>query len=542
MFVQLSTLVVAAAAFAGGEATILYHEPLRGLEETQAAAALRRDGDTRSAPAQRRLSFESFGRRFELELESNEDLLIDLPERVRAQLDGVVVYKGKIDGVAGSWVRLAKVGEDWSGLVSDGEQIFAIEPELGLGAAASSPPMMYRLEDTHSTGTCATGDEMGAARASLEDEVQALARALPAQGADSFIDVAVIGDRRFSEDQGDPLGLAIALFNAVDGIYSEQIGVALNVIDVDLLDDDGDLTSTSASVLLDQLTDLAGSTDLDNPGLVHLLVGRNLNGSTAGIAFVGVLCSERQGVALSEIRNSSFASDTILVAHEIGHNFGAPHDNESGSPCGFVPSGFVMNPSVGGGSTQFSGCSLDQIDDEVSRARCLFDLPSEPLPSCLLTADFASNSQGFSFTPDKQDPEFTMGGRVGDALVANVGGVSKEDAKKLRGRFEKECNMESFTRVEVSVDARLTQTVQYDPGEKSKLRIRIGGEKATLAKLEGVRGDSEALTTDFQTFVFQADIPAGDTSLQLDCINSKKTSKKELTTCEFDRVEISSDE
>ena len=176
----------------------------------------------------------------------------------------------------------------------------------------------------------------------------------------------------------------IAVLNAVDGLYSDQVGVSLRVVDLLLLQSDAGLTSNDASTLLNQLTDLTGSGAIANPGLVHLLTGRNLNGSTVGIAYLGVLCHQRYGVGLSEMNGGSLAASTVLIAHEIGHNFGAPHDDQGGSPCAATPAGFVMSPWLNAAADQFSQCSLDQMASEIAAASCLADVqdPAPPLPAC----------------------------------------------------------------------------------------------------------------------------------------------------------------
>ncbi|MGH0037215.1 MAG: zinc-dependent metalloprotease family protein [Myxococcota bacterium] len=532
--------VASAAADAGG---VRGAEKLRGLVFERSAGTAGEGPSTRSLGG--RLRFEALGRSFALALESNDELVVDLAE---SALEGIELYKGRLEGADGSWARLSRVGGQWAGLFFDGEALMAVEPELGIGHILSSDPVLYRLEDSGATGTCAAagGDGtpagLGALGAVGAEGAERTARATSPSAASHFIDVAVIGDARYSSNQDDPMGLAIALFNAVDGLYAEQVGVALNVVGVDLLSDDGGLSSSEAGRLLDQLADLAATSSLDNPGLVHLLTGRNLDGSTVGIAFIAALCNESAGVSLSEIRNGSFGSDTILIAHEIGHNFGAPHDSELGSPCSGTPTGFVMSPNLGDTSERFSSCSLDRMEPEIATASCLADLPpDEPVVTepCLFDADFSLGPQAFVFVPDKQTPKFTLGRTKAFGLRTRVGGVNGKNKKNLLGTWELACHLDEPTSVRLTLDANLIHAARYDQGEKSKLRLRVNGEKSVLATIKGADDDGEVdLATGSKTYEVLAELPAGTSRIKLDCMNNRKTGRNEITRCDFERLSV----
>jgi Metallo-peptidase family M12B Reprolysin-like/Domain of unknown function DUF11 len=154
--------------------------------------------------------------------------------------------------------------------------------------------------------------------------------------------------------------------------------VQITVAAVDIFDTDTDpFTTTDAGDLLDEVAEYRGATATqDALGLTHLFTGRNLDGGTAGIAFIGSLCAQRSlfdsrsfGAGLSEGRRGA-TLDSLVAAHEIGHNFGAPHDAEAGSACESTPATFLMAPRISG-SDQFSACSIAQMQREIESARCL---------------------------------------------------------------------------------------------------------------------------------------------------------------------------
>src|SRR6185436_2830042 len=93
------------------------------------------------------------------------------------------------------------------------------------------------------------------------------------------------------------------------------------------------------------------------------------------------LCETHDGVSLSDSLDGEFFG-VLVMAHELGHNFGARHDGAAGSQCESTPSYYLMWPSING-SSQFSQCSLDAMAPVISRARA---------SSCIKPATYADLS------------------------------------------------------------------------------------------------------------------------------------------------------
>lgn len=367
---------------------ILHHERMQALKfDTPQPKA--KDGTSAQQAEQAsttRLSFDAYGRQFVVILKPNKRLIADLPKEQKRRLeDSMAVYQGSIDGIDDSWVRINRSGDRISGMMWDGVELYVVdtsdrvESAMEGGQADPSPqarqrkpyPLIYRLSDTESdTGGCAvdpTAKPLNNYR-DMVDELRTLRQALPL--ATRRLDVAIVADRQFVDaNPNNPDAAVVARMNVVDGIYSGQAGVQINVAEIRSLRSNGALTSSSASRLLDQFSGFAGGSGFNNPGLAHLFTGRNLDGNIIGVAFIGALCRKADGVGLSQT-NGRGTAGALTVAHEMGHNFGSPHDNQGGSPCSSTPGNFLMSP-FGNGSDQFSECSLRQMQPRIERAACI---------------------------------------------------------------------------------------------------------------------------------------------------------------------------
>lgn len=332
----------------------------------------------------RTVSFEAFGRRFDILLEPNDRLTDQLPQQQRDALraSGTVLYSGMLQGLRDSWVRLTWQLGSLTGAIWDGSELYAIEPSAVAERYGVTPvdgddgsSIIYRVSDTlglPSTDLVLAPSRDGAARGS--DDVVALAPSLlPARQ----VSVALLGDTELRLHENSLSSIA----NTVDGLFSQQVGVHLTLSFVDVYDAEPDpFTSAEPAELLRELAEHKATTaGLRALGLVHLVTGKNLvepAGSTAqiiGLANFGTVCDERHGVGLSQVRGYDTAT-ALIIAHEIGHNLGAPHDAEVGSSCAAAPATFLMNPVLNN-SRSFSECSIAQMQSRLAMVGCLAPIP-----------------------------------------------------------------------------------------------------------------------------------------------------------------------
>ena len=381
--------------------SLSHHEPLQRLSITGSSI----DGSQKiGAAGPVEMNFDALGRSFELRLSPNGRLLD--AARVIAG-NAVIPYRGKLAGNDSSWVRIVMADGMPSGLIWDGSELFAIE-RPGDNVAGADTTIIYRLADAviaPGSMTCGAGGALmngAAVYKSLGAELNAtMAEAV---GAEKMIDIGAVGDAEFASIHGANSQQAILdRLNNVDGIFSAELGIQINVPLVQVFSNAGAASypfsdTVIAGDLLDELAAYRnGEPNQNVNGLTHLWTGKDVEGdggnnSTVGIAYTGALCRQQFGVGLSEGRNRTF--DSLIAAHEIGHNFGAPHDGTSGSACESETGDFLMAASLNG-SDQFSQCSLEQMADDIARAEtqgCITPLPSvdmsfgldDPAPAVLL--------------------------------------------------------------------------------------------------------------------------------------------------------------
>jgi hypothetical protein len=372
----LVTLASMDAFAAHPAAQILHHEPIAIVSNPQGAAA------HKSAAAES-ISFEAFGKHFDLTLQPNERVR----RALKASSSTFVPLAGTIDGIPNSWARLTRSANGrWQGMVSDGQEIYAIEPadnvrSMAVEPMAGSTPVMYRLKDLiveWAPGFC-EALPAGEKTTALETFKALGAEVIQAQAVSGAVtkeaSVGVVSDWEFatyfSSSAETPTEGVIARMNTVDGIFSSQVGVTIEVPTIQIAASANDaFTSFDAKTLLDEVRAYRKSNSAQTTlALTHLMTGRDLTGDTVGIAYTGTVCDGEYAVSLSEGARSETMS-ALIAAHEIGHNFNAPHDGDANGACASTPSTYLMAAQINY-SDQFSACSLQQIQAKIAQASCL---------------------------------------------------------------------------------------------------------------------------------------------------------------------------
>ncbi len=328
-------------------------------------------------------------------------------------------YRGHVEGEPDSWVRLSESEGQFAGLIKSGGEIFVIEPsDLWGFAQTSSSHVAYRLDEAeldaevacgaaHSVDTRSKRRHRARRRVVAETSAGDHGAALQGVGGGFTItEIAVVGDYEYFASANWPGGYTAgswmnAVVNAVSGIYEQDASISFTVATNTVyttVNDPFPLTPTGtgcqAGMLAgDVLAEFAGTRSSGqypwssaSSDVAHLFTGRPLCGSSGsnpqnviGIAHYNGICTNNAGV--SEDWSTGIGSMSILVAHELGHNFNAPHvSNCSPHPC------CVMQSGLGGSCVQdrFSSSTASTITDYAAGRSCL-DSGPPPTPTDTFT-------------------------------------------------------------------------------------------------------------------------------------------------------------
>jgi hypothetical protein len=160
------------------------------------------------------------------------------------------------------------------------------------------------------------------------------------------------------------------IVNAAEALFERQLGIRFQIVkqhvhaDVGALSipetDPGQLlrafamSGENAAVMGVNVTSFDDDVDLK-----HLFTGKDLDGATVGIAYVGAVCYlPKYAYSLTQVTSGGGAP--YYFAHEVGHNLGARHDMTGSAATN------LMSPTVMAGAS-FSQSSLDQINEHLLR-------------------------------------------------------------------------------------------------------------------------------------------------------------------------------
>lgn len=339
---------------------------------------------------QQMIAVEFEGRQINLMLEPNVELASRLGSAEREQLQSldVMLYTGYVEGDTNSWVRLSWLQGAWEGVFQFRDEIYLldrlirVQDMLQSSGGDDQSQVVYAIKDLVFRQPIDVEQTVGAGsnvdmRGSITG-IGILQELLSLVDDEAlYLPVTIVADEEFIATHGDySTAIIMGRINMVDGLYRNQVGVGIQLQSIELLSQNENLISTDASALLNAFRIFMTTGEGNNiihDGIAHLFTGKNLDGYIVGMAWEGVLCNDDFGFAINQDLSSGTTS-MLVFAHELGHNFGAPHDQQPGSVCEDALISGIMSPFING-STVFSSCSIEQMADDILNCSCLMPMP-----------------------------------------------------------------------------------------------------------------------------------------------------------------------
>lgn len=255
-------------------------------------------------------------------------LLIDDGVTIQAIEPGPVeTWVGEIDGDVGSNAAVTFRNDTIQGVIrrSGGTELFGIQPVFELVAgAANDLHFVHNSADAVSHGeTCGvTATATGPAPANT-----------PRTGEDMLriAEIAIEGDftlyQQFGSSATATENAILTVLNNVNVIYERDTDIRHEVSATLIRTSTDPYTTNSASSLLTQFRNWWNANRGGTPrDVTHLFTGRNLSGSTIGIARLASVCNRTTAYGLSQLTFSgNISRRTGLTAHELGHCWSAVH-------------------------------------------------------------------------------------------------------------------------------------------------------------------------------------------------------------------------
>lgn len=300
----------------------------------------------------------------------------------------VRTYKGTVKGLPGAQARLTIDEGTVEGLIITPEELFFLEPvKRYSGTAAKSDFVFYSESDLkESAGECGTTMAEMVAQHSANVSTQTSAKGPQPEevfGPALEIGIALEADFEYfqlSNNAATTVAQIESIMSQVEGIYNTQIGLQFLLVHTRVWSSDIDpYTSSAPSALLNEFrSSYSASAPPQAAGrdLAHLFTGRNLDGTTIGVAYQPGLDCNSTAFAYGLSQNIT-GNRAGLTAHEVGHNLSASHVTSAQS-CTLS----IMNPSISS-TTDFCQFSRDEITDHAIAMRaCLTPLTQ---PGCTYT-------------------------------------------------------------------------------------------------------------------------------------------------------------
>lgn len=293
--------------------------------------------------------------------------------------DLVISYKGHIAGSENSTVIFNFTKEDILAMMSNESGNYVIG-KLNTGDASLDEKFaLYFDRDLKIKNDfmCDTSDDF------TDEEISAFRRDVEKNGfdnilnaplleADIALDIDYITYLAYGSDITNTTNYIMKLMTAVSTLYMKDVNIKLVSSYIRIWTTPDPYTGTGSNAILNQFRNHWNATQTSVQRTVaHLISVRS--GGLGGIAWVNVLCASPfngNGYGFSNTGGTvnqlpTYSWDVMVVAHELGHNFGSAHTHScnawSGGPidsCYTVEGNCYNGPAIPRTGTIMSYCHL----------------------------------------------------------------------------------------------------------------------------------------------------------------------------------------
>jgi hypothetical protein len=295
-------------------------------------------------------------------------------------------FEGSVIGVADSKVAASLIDGRLTATIELGREAhFIVQPlsDVVEGAEPEQHVVFNTRDEQGGDWTCATGEhqmnpDSGSCSCSHSSPNPPSASA---GTGNEICEIAFDADYEFYTKNGSSVTNTVNdienILNGMRVVYERDVGITYELTTVIVRSTSNDpYTTNNPGGLLDQFKqEWKDNLKQIWRDTAHLMTGKGLQGSTIGIAWVGVICAKNSAFGLSESKfSANYNKRVTLTSHEVGHNWNAGHC--TGSTCHIMCAG--LGGCGGIGAPEFGPVSINTITAYRDTRACLEEEP-DPL-------------------------------------------------------------------------------------------------------------------------------------------------------------------